>query len=376
MIQLPERFDDIRPYYDSEIPAAMERIASDPGLPLLLQKVGRDESLEGLQQLLRSIHTFEELKDRLMHPACNSLVSNTMTGFTFSGLEYATSDKGLLYVSNHRDIVMDAFLLQLILVRKGLPTSHITFGSNLMEPQLVADLGLSCKMFKTVRKTSEYQSFMDSSIHLSDYINYVAAHGESLWIAQRNGRTKDGIDKTEPGLLRMLLLGKDKSNALRQLNITPVSISYQWEPCDILKAVELYKSRGGAPYIKAKGEDLNSIITGIISPKGNVHLSICKPIDADSFPVVNRSAMNEIVSIMDSEIYSGYKVWDTSFAAYDILHGGTFFAGNYSPELKEQFIARMSKQMEGIQGVDIEILRSIYLQIYAGPVETCVINKQ
>ena len=376
MIQLPERFDDIRPYYDSEIPAAMERIASDPGLPMLLQKVGQGESLEGLQQLLRSIHTFEELKDRLMHPACNSLVSNTMTDFTFSGSEYASSDKGQLYVSNHRDIVMDAFLLQLILVGKGLPTSHITFGSNLMEPQLVADLGLSCKMFKTVRKTSEYQSFMDSSIHLSDYINYVAAHGESLWIAQRNGRTKDGIDKTEPGLLRMLLLGKDKSKALRQLNITPVSISYQWEPCDILKAVELYKSRGGAPYIKAKGEDLNSIITGIISPKGNVHLSICKPIDADEFPVVNRSVMNEIVSLMDSEIYSCYKVWNTNYVAYDILHGGTFFAGEYSPELKEQFITRMTKQMEGIQGVDDDLLRSIYLQIYAGPVETCVINRQ
>lgn len=372
MIRLPERFDDIRPYYDSEIPAAMERIATAPDFHQVLQAMGLEAEYSEVQTLLRSVETFDQLKDRLMHPLCLRLVNETTTGFTFDGLEYATASRGQLYVSNHRDIVMDAFLLQLVLVENGLPTSHITFGSNLMDPPSVADLGLACKMFKTVRKTSEYESFMESSIHLSDYINYVVSHGESVWIAQRNGRTKDGHDLTEPGLLRMLLLGTDKRSALERLNITPVAISYQWESCDILKAVELYRSRGGVPYVKAKGEDLNSIITGIISPKGNVHLSICRPIDSSAYPVVNRSAMGRIVSEIDSEIYAGYKLWDTNYVAYDLLNSCSRFEGMYTPALKDAFVERMEKACSAVRNVDSRALRDIYLGIYAGPIDTCL----
>lgn len=371
MNRLPERFDDLRPYYDEEVPAAMQRIADNPMLLMVLQFLKKEDQYAAFQAVLRQIRTTDQLQHEVMLPLCREVVSRTMTRYTYDGVRNVHPEHGQLFVSNHRDIVMDAYLHALALVEHDLPTSHITFGSNLMEPQFVVDIGLANKMFKTVRKTSEFESFMNSSIHLSDYINWVVSHGESVWIAQRNGRTKDGIDKTEPGLLRMLLLGANKREALEYLHITPISVSYQWEPCDILKAVELLKSRGGKPYVKAKGEDLNSIITGIVSPKGNVHLSICEPVDGTRFPEhVTRSTMAEVVEEMDRKIYANYRLWDTNYLAWDLLNGSSRFAGLYSEEIREQFTERLRHAMEQVEKADRGALREIFLKIYAGPVMT------
>ena len=367
MISLPKEFDDIRPYYDSEIPAAMQRIASSPMLSSVLRFIGAEE--ESFKNLLLSVKTTEELQKKVMFPICKDLISKTMSSFTYDGIENASPSVGRLFVSNHRDIVLDAYLQQLALVENDIPTSHITFGSNLMEPGFVVDVGLSNKMFRTERKSSDFQAFLNSSIHLSQYINYVTSHGESVWIAQRNGRTKDGYDKTEPGLLRMLLIGDDKRQSLENLNITPVSVSYQWEPCDILKAVELYRSRGGKAYVKAPGEDLHSIITGLLSPKGNVHVSMCPQVSADDYSsVIRRSDMTAVVAEMDRKIYAAYRLWDTNYVASDILNGSDEYADYYDAALKEEFIARMTKAIEAYPDCDASALREIYLRIYAGAV--------
>lgn len=371
MIQLPGRFDDIRPYYDSEIPAAMERIASDYSLDRILRFLGWESESEGVRKLLRSISTIDELQGKVMQPALEEIVRRSVSELTCEGIENVDRENGVLYVSNHRDITMDALLQQNYLYRNSVPTSHITFGSNLMNPQFVSDIGLSNKMFKTVRKSRDYQEFMDSSIHLSDYIRYVVTHGESVWIAQRNGRTKDGTDRTEPGLMRMLMLGRRNRSDLEALNITPVSVSYQWEPCDILKAVELYRSRDGKPYVKAPGEDMNSIITGITSFKGKVSIAICRKLDLSSMgEKVGRSEIIGTATLVDREIYSAYRLWDTNYAAYDILEGCGKFAGLYTPELKEEFLDRMERQIESYGNLDRNLLREIYLKIYAGPVYT------
>ena len=369
MIQLPERFDDIRPYYDSEVPAAMQRIADDPLLLYALKFFGQEDRLAEIQGMIRSIRTTDELQTGLMLPICRMLVSRTIDRFSYDGVENVSPGRGQLFVSNHRDIVMDAYLLQLVMLENGFPSSHITFGSNLMDPQFVVDVGLSNKMFKTVRKTSNFQSFLESSIHLSDYINYVTAHGESVWIAQRNGRTKDGFDKTEPGLLRMLLLGADKRKSLEDLNITPVAVSYQWEPCDSLKALELYRSRDGEPYVKKKGEDLNSIITGVTSPTGNVHISICPPLGLDSYPErISRTDMSAMVREIDGKIFSHYRLWDTNYAAFDILNGTDNYKDFYSGDVRKAFTERMEQAVEASGVDDRDAFRELFLKIYAGPV--------
>lgn len=369
MIQLPPEFDDIRPYYDSEIPAAMERMASDPILTPALRFLDEDVDVNAFRAKLRKIRTIEQFQHEMMVPLCSALVAKTMTGFTSSGAERIDASYGTLYVSNHRDIVMDAYLHQVVLDQYNKPTCHITFGSNLMEPQFVVDFGMSNKMFRTDRKTSNIRSFLRSSMHLSAYINYVVSHGDSLWIAQRNGRTKDGRDRTEPGLVRMLLMNGDSKEEVEALHITPLSISYEWEPCDILKAVEHYRTLDGKPYVKAKGEDLQSIITGITQQKGRVHLAFGTPIDISGFSdPLKREDIAAIATQIDAQVWREYRLWDTNYVAYDLLNGTKRFSGCYEPALKEQFIDKMERDIAAYPSLDADKLRELFLKIYAGPV--------
>jgi hypothetical protein len=369
MIQLPPEFDDIRPYYDSEIPAAMERMASDPILTPALRFLDEDIDVNAFRAKLRKIRTIAQFQHEMMVPLCSALVAKTMTRFTSSGAEHIDASYGTLYVSNHRDIVMDAYLHQIVLDQYNKPTCHITFGSNLMEPQFVVDFGMSNKMFRTDRKTSNIRSFLHSSMHLSDYINYVVSHGDSLWIAQRNGRTKDGRDRTETGLVRMLLMNGNDKAQVEALHITPLSISYEWEPCDILKAVERYRTLDGKPYVKAKGEDLQSIITGITQQKGNVHLAFGTPIDVSGFSdPLKREDIAAIATQIDAQVWREYRLWDTNYVAYDLLNGTTRFAGCYDPAVKEQFISKMEHDIAAYPSLDADKLRELFLKIYAGPV--------
>lgn len=369
MIHLPEEFDDIRPYYDEEIPAAMERMASDPMLLPALRFLGADIDVEEFKKRLRAVRTCDEFQVGVMLPMCKTLVQKTMTSFTSSGAENVDGSYGTLYISNHRDIVMDAYLHQIVLHEYGLDTCHITFGSNLMEPRFVVDFGLSNKMFRTDRKTSNVRSFLRSSRHLSEYINYVVSHGESLWIAQRNGRTKDGLDRTEPGLVRMLMMNGNERCRVEALHITPLAISYQWEPCDILKAVELYRSLDGRPYVKAQGEDLQSIITGITQPKGDVHLAFGHPIDTTGFgDPLRREDMHSVAAQLDAQVWKGYRLWDTNYLAWDLLNDSHRFEGLYDSALRERFLDKMRRDIGGYPSLDSVKLREIYLKIYAGPV--------
>ena len=369
MIQLPPEFDDIRPYYDSEIPAAMERMASDPILTPALGFLDKNMDVDAFRRKLRSIRTSDQFQHEVMLPLCGALVEKTMTDFTWSGVEQIDPSYGTLYVSNHRDIVMDAYLHQIVLDHYHIPTCHITFGSNLMDPQFVVDFGMSNKMFRTDRKTSNVRSFLRSSMHLSAYINYVVTHGDSLWIAQRNGRTKDGRDHTEPGLVRMLLINGNRKAQVEALHITPLSISYQWEPCGILKAVERYRSLDGKPYVKAQGEDLQSIITGITQQKGHVHLAFGTPIDVSGFDdPLRREDIAAIATQIDAQVWRGYRLWDTNYVAYDLLNGTKRFSGCYDPAVRDQFVDKMEHEIAAYPSLDADKLRELFLKIYAGPV--------
>ncbi|MBO4842220.1 MAG: 1-acyl-sn-glycerol-3-phosphate acyltransferase [Bacteroidales bacterium] len=369
MIQLPPEFDDIRPYYDSEIPAAMERMASDPILTPALRFLDENIDVDAFRAKLRQIRSSDQFQHEMMVPICSAIVAKTMTSFTSSGAERIDPSIGTLYISNHRDIVMDAYLHQIVLDQYRIPTCHITFGSNLMDPQFVVDFGMSNKMFRTDRKTSNVRSFLRSSMHLSAYINYVVSHGDSLWIAQRNGRTKDGRDRTETGLVRMLLMNGNEKAQVEALHITPLSISYQWEPCDILKAVERYRTLDGQPYVKAHGEDLQSIITGITQQKGHVHLAFGTPIDVSGFDdPLRREDIAAIATQIDAQVWRGYRLWDTNYVAYDLLNGTKRFSGCYDPAVRDQFVDKMEHEIAAYPSLDAGKLRELFLKIYAGPV--------
>lgn len=368
----PPRFDDIRPYSDSEIPDAMERISSSELFPLISSYVFPERNIEDVRKMIRGIETIDEFQHEVMSVVNEQVIKRSMTQFSYSGLEKLSPDRRYLFVSNHRDIMLDSSLLQYLLHINGHETTEITFGANLMCHPLVIDIGKSNKMFR-VERGGNMRDFYQSSLYLSDYIRFVITEKhQSVWIAQRNGRTKDGLDHTEQGLIRMFSSSfpSDKIKALADLNIVPVSISYEWETCDILKTLELYDS-SKRKYIKRPGEDLNSILTGIVSDKGHVHIEICDPLTKDELmffePMTKQDYFRAVAAMIDRKINFAYHLHPNNYIAFDIRYGTSRYADRYSEKQKNAFMAHLN-ELSQYEGCEFETLYDILLGIYSNPI--------
>ena len=370
------KFDDLRPYIDAEIPAAMKRITESEYLPAIARFVFPEKELSEVQKILCGYTCISDFQLEAMYAFNYQVIRQTAGIFTYGGMEHLDPAKNYLFVSNHRDIVMDASLLQYALHLDGFRTTEITFGSNLMHSQLVIDIGRSNKMFKVVRGGNA-REFYKNSLYLSEYIRYaITEKGESVWIAQRNGRTKDGNDATDQGIVKMFCMSgsKDIVPSLGELNITPMAISYQWEPCDFFKMRELYFSRNGAKYIKEKDEDYISILTGITQPKGNIHIQICEPLQQEELQQLSKEKTpndfyKSIATLIDQRIYNNYKLHNTNYIAHDLRSKTNTCAAHYTPEEKEHFIQRCNRMLTQIDG-DKEIAEQILMGIYANPVKS------
>ncbi len=374
---MENRFDDIRPYYNEEIPAAMQRIAEATSFPLLASYVFPNRSIDDVREEMRGYKTIKEFQLGVMYHANKQILKKSATEFTFSGIEYISHNTNYLFVSNHRDIMLDASLLQNVFIDNGFDTSEITFGANLMRGQVVIDVGKSNKMFKVERPGGSIKEFYRSSMHLSDYIRTtLTERHQSVWIAQRNGRTKDGVDRTDQGIIKMFGMSRsdDKIESLAELNIVPVAVSYEWEPCDILKTIELYERQQG-PYIKKPGEDLNSILTGITEPKGRIHIEFCKPITRDDLLQFDNCTSGEfhkaVANLMDQRICSAYRLSPNNYIAYDLHYGKKKYINMYTSEEKKAFKERMKSLLIRYEDeCDIEALADIFLGIYANPIDS------
>ena len=369
------KFDDIRPYYEEEIPDAMQRIAESDAFPLLASFVYPSDPIEDVRNRIRSFKTVREFQHDTMCRVNEQIIARSITEFSVTGLERLSPDKHYLFVSNHRDIMLDASLLQYYFVINGFDTTEITFGANLMMHPVVIDVGKSNKMFKVARPGGDIKEFYRNSMHLSEYIRYtIKEKGQSVWIAQRNGRTKNGIDQTDQGIIKMFCMSdnKDKIRALAELNIVPIAISYEWESCDILKALELYESQY-TKYTKKPGEDLNSILTGILQPKGRVHIAICQPIRMVELSAFERQTNNEyhksVARLIDSRINMAYRLFPNNYIAHDILYGNTRYQSMYTEKEYDLFRQRLQKLDRYEDTCDIERLKEIFVGIYANPVD-------
>ncbi len=367
-------FDDIRPFNEDEIPAAMQRMADSEVIPAIVDYLMPGMPVELLRNRIRSIKTSEEFQLGLLLEVIETLFRKTTTRFDRSGLENIGEKKPYLFVSNHRDIVLDAMFLQYILNEAGQKTCHITFGSNLMLHPFVVDFGKANKMFRTERGGSK-MGFYNSLLHMSEYIRYVITEEkESVWIAQRNGRTKNGIDTTDPAIIKMFGMSRHDNRvaSLAELNIAPVAVSYEWEPCDKLKTLELYLTRKNGYYEKQPNEDLNSILTGITQPKGHVHFHICPMVTEDDLKALNDCSSGEfykrVAELMDSRINSSYYLMPNNYIAHDLRSGFNTFAGHYTKEQKTAFVKYMD-WMDEYPETNREELTEIFLGIYANPVE-------
>lgn len=366
-------FDDIRPYYEEEIPAAMQRIANSPYFPILASYVYPDEPIDEVRKRIADYKSIWDFQSETMSMVNERVIKNSITEFSCSGLERLSKDQQYLYVSNHRDIMLDSSLLQYFLVQNGFDTTEITFGANLMMNQLVIDIGKSNKMFKVERPGGSIKEFYQSSKHLSDYIRHaIQEKQQSVWIAQRNGRTKDGNDATDQGIIKMFCMScpEDKIKAIDQLHIVPVSISYEWETCDVLKTLELYESQF-AKYTKKPGEDLNSILSGIIQPKGRVHIELCEPISRMELVKMEGMTNNEyhkaVAQLLDTRIHAAYRLYPNNYIAYDMRYGTSMYQDYYTPVQKAEFLEHV-KLLQRYETCDLEKLLDIYLGIYSNPI--------
>ncbi len=369
-----DNFDDLRPYHDDEINSAMQRIADNPLISKVADFLYPDVQIADLKNMLRNITTIREFQKQVMHHAINKIIKKSITNFSFNGFENLEKDRAYIFISNHRDILLDSALLQIALDENGFNTSEITFGSNLMVSDFVVDIGKSNKMFKVIRGGTP-RDFYKNSLRLSQYIRHaITEKNESIWIAQRNGRTKDGNDKTDQGIIKMFAMSSDKvlNENILELNIAPMVISYEWETCDAAKLKELYVSRT-QKYVKAPGEDLNSILNGITQFKGNVHIEITQPLkDEELVGLKNmdkHEMYNYITNLINTRIHTNYKFWKTNYIAFDIENNSTEYLNKkYTKSDLESFVDRMENTINKIEGNKSD-LKSIYLGIYSNPIK-------
>jgi 1-acyl-sn-glycerol-3-phosphate acyltransferase len=370
-----EKFDDLRPYYDEEIAPAMLRLANSEYFPVVSSFVYPDMDAAEVKNRIKSLKTIEGFQTHITKPWIEQVISRSIRHLSYDGFENLDKDKRYLFISNHRDIVLDASLFLYILHFKfGHRTPEITFGSNLMNPQVIVDIGKSNKMFKVIRGGS-IKEFYENSLHLSDYIRCaITERQESIWIAQRNGRTKDGKDATDQGIIRMFYMSSPENpvRALAELNIVPIAISYQWESCDLLKTLELYQSRF-TQYVKKPGEDFNSILTGVTQPKGDVHISVGTPLsESDLAPLAglpNNKFSMQVASLIDNQIYKRYKLTCNNYIAHDLRSQTDRYAQNYTKEEKQLFVQHYNEILAS-EVEDKKTLGAVFLGIYANPVDS------
>ena len=373
MIDLTE-FESISPYTDEQASEALGKLADYPAVAQASRYFFPEESPDFLKNVLKQIKTIDQFQVLVMQRFVRWVLEHTAKNFSYDGISNIDPNKKFLALSNHRDIIMDPAITQLVLYTNGIPMTEIAVGDNLITNEAIEYLIRSNRMIKVVRGISARELYLSSQL-LSKYIRLnITEQKSSIWLAQRQGRTKNGYDVTEQGLLKMLDMSgtADFQSNFEALNIIPMSISYEYEPCDILKARETVISRK-QKYVKAEGEDFNSIMVGIMQPKGNVHLNIGKPLTSEEIAAAAKCDKNDryqlIRHAVDIRVIEGYRLWKNNYIAYDILNHSFRYSDKYTSADVETFVGYMEKQLDTVEPtLNREDLRKHFLEIYANPV--------
>ena len=373
MIDLTE-FESISPYTDEQASEALGKLADYPAVAQASRYFFPEEAPDFLKNVLKQIKTIDQFQVLVMQRFVRWVLEHTAKNFSYDGISNIDTSKKFLALSNHRDIIMDPAITQLVLHTNGIPMTEIAVGDNLITNEAIEYLIRSNRMIKVVRGISARELYLSSQL-LSKYIRLnITEQRSSIWLAQRQGRTKNGYDVTEQGLLKMLDMSGtgDFQTNFEALNIIPMSISYEYEPCDILKARETVISRKHK-YVKAEGEDFNSIMVGIMQPKGNIHLNIGKPLTSEEIAAAAKCDKNDryqlIRHAVDIRVIEGYRLWKNNYIAYDILNHSFRYTDKYEASDVETFVAYMEKQLDTVEPtLNREDLRKHFLEIYANPV--------
>ena len=369
-------FDDIRPYYDDEITPVIERLLKNQQFRKSAQSAYPDKNEEQVIKLLRSFTSRRKFQHELIKTFVFELLNRTASEVTIKGLEKISKTVAYTYISNHRDIVLDASILCVYLIENGYETAEIGIGDNLLFTDWIKDIVRLNKSF-IVKRNLPLRQMLEASIHLSRYIHYaVRDKNQSVWIAQREGRAKDSNDRTQESVLKMLAMGGGESflKSLSELNLTPTTISYEYDPCDYLKAKEFQQRRDNPDFKKTQEDDLLNMQTGLSGFKGRIYLQIGNPInpcltDLDDSQSKNKLAF-QVAAIVDREIFRNYKFFPINYIAYDRLWGKNLFREKYTSEDIKNVEQYFQQQLDKINlpDKDIPFLTERMEEMYANPV--------
>ena len=377
---LPD-FDDIRPYRDDEIPAMMTKLLEDPVFTRVLRKLFRSEDkCREIEEAMRYTRTVESFQRWFMVPYLENIISNSTQGVFTGGLENLKKKGRYLFISNHRDIILDSALLNVQMYKYGYTPTEIAMGSNLLINQWIEVLSRVNRSF-IVKRNIPVKQMLESSKTLSEYIrNAVMHHGGSIWIAQREGRAKDGFDQTQPSLLKMLNMSNKKGfvRGFRELKIVPMAISYEIEPCGNEKVAELLKRQADLEYQKTELADMMSMASGLKNQKGRIQIQFGAPIERSVLKNIaqeenKNERLKRLAEYIDQQIYRNYRLYPNNYIAYDACFKCTKYTSQYSPEEKEAFF-ELTHQRLKLVNEDRDEAMELWLKMYAAPVvnfETC-----
>ena len=366
-----EQYKDIAPYRGPDVREAIERVLKDKDALLrILSSLGPVETEAERQQVeayakyivsqLETVTSYDEFQERITAGVfLPAIIDKSVDTFSFDGLQQIEDDKAYLFMSNHRDIVLDCALIDLALYKDGKMFCEMAIGDNLLTNQFVTDL-FKLNGGVTVKRTLPMREKYLESIRLSAYfVELITEENKSIWVAQKSGRAKDGIDVTTPAIIKMLHLSQKKkgvtfSQVVNSCRIVPVAVSYEYDPCDMIKAGEEVTRLAKGEQAKKRYEDLISISRGLKGYKGNIHIAFGTPLEGEW------ENSDQVAQEIDRQIHTLYKLWPTNLFAYDYLHNSTQFQDSYRDFDSEAFLYRFKGTREEV--------RQFALNTYANPV--------
>lgn len=365
--------ESIRPFYDNEVKETLLKYANDPMMLALLDYAFPNQGMDFYLSKIDTCNSIEDFQINIIYVAIQRILRETTDGLTTSGFENLKPDESYLYISNHRDIVLDTSLTNIVMHDKGLVMTASAIGDNLVQQEFLLAFSKLSRNF-LVQRSLTPREMLKSSINLSQYIEYLLdKENRSIWLAQREGRTKDGNDITHQGILKMLTLGKPKgvSNLehLKKLKIVPLCISYEYDPTDYLKMPALLASYYEQEYVKTKNEDFNNIMTGVLGQKKRIHISAGSVINSEIDRIFENAGsanqqLQEVAKCITEKIHRLYKLWPTNYIAYDMLFNTEEYSDQYSQSEKKAFVERVEKKTEKGN----EVMVNKFLTMYAYPV--------
>lgn len=374
-MNIPAEFNDIRPYTPEELPQICEELLADKDFQTVIQSVMPGVPMEMIAAQLRQCKTNLDVQKAFFHKLLHDIMQQYSDGFDLDASSLPDKQKSYTFISNHRDIVLDPGFLSVGLLDNGFPnTVEIAIGDNLLIYPWIKKLVRVNKAF-IVQRALSMRQMLESSARMSRYIHFaVTQKKENVWIAQREGRAKDSNDRTQESVLKMLAMGGegDIVDRLKELNLVPVALSYEYDPCDFLKAKEMQQKRDSENFKKSQADDLTNMQTGIFGYKGRVHFQTapCLNEELETLRGLPKTEIfNRLATLIDRHIHRSYRMYPGNYVACDLLNDTDTFGGKYTSEEKQRFETYLQQKLDLIQlpNKDEAFLRRCILQMYANP---------